>query len=335
MNNRIVGRLLPFLLGISCLSAPAAAEPVLYYGGDVFTADSAGPDASWFVVDNGRLVDVGTGVGVPPKWASLERKVDLEGRFVLPGFVDAHIHFIDGGLSLLQTDLGDVRTREDLGKALRQAQAQSVNGWTVARNLDLQPLDGRLPDHATLGPLAGADPAYIALKSGHHVYLNPAGMAALGLDDSTPDPEGGALVRDEQGKPTGVLADTAAWNAQRKLYVQLPPELIARAILTAQQRAISYGITAIGDNTFYPDHAVQYERLSAAGYFVMRAALRSYGKVRDTRFLMRQTGVDFLRQSGRSADLFRRQVLHGRVPVSVHLRRGAKTGCGSGRQARV
>ncbi len=276
-----------------CASTPALAEPVLYYGGEVFTARSDVPDAAWFVVDKGRFIDVGTGEGVPAKWSSLTQRFDLDGRFVLPGFVDAHLHFIDGGLSLLQTDLGDVRDAEGLAEALRLARQQPINGWTVARNLDLQPLGGRLPDHQSMGPLTGERPAYIALKSGHHVYLNRAGLESLGIDGETPDPEGGVILRDGDGYPTGVMVDTAAWNAQRKLYAKLPPQLIAQAILTAQQRALSYGITAIGDNTFYPDHAAQYERLSAAGRFVMRAALRSYGKVRDTRFLMRQTGVDF------------------------------------------
>ena len=251
----------------------------LYSGGVVFTTRAPEPDATWFVVRDGRFVDVGGGP-VPARWSEAPRRVDLGGQFVMPGFVDAHVHFIEGGLALLQTNLGRAQTRPALEAALRGACAAPQGDWVLVRNLDVAALGGLAPSLQTLGDICnGGRPVLALLRGGRRAYLNRAGWLKLGLTDSS----GG-----------GLLAGDEVRTAIRRIQATLPRQLVARAILTAQRRALSFGITAIGDDTYYPAHAVQYERLADSGHFHMRASLRSEGPAPDSRFLMRNVGLSYL-----------------------------------------
>jgi predicted amidohydrolase YtcJ len=276
-------------------SLPCYAEDLkpstLYQHASVFTGRSDGVDASWFVVSDGQFVDVGSGP-VPERWR-LARSVDLGGRFVSPGFVDAHVHFVDGGLSLLQVDAGDARTASDVRKAVVQAAAQPLGPWVVVRNVGLDVLGGRYPTHATMGDLLGpasGRPLLLLLKGGHHVYASPAALARLGIDRHTPSPRGGIVVRDPEGAPTGLLVDQAAWDAVRALDLDIPPEVIAEAVLRAQALAVRFGITSIGDNTFFPAHAAAYARMANKQLLRLRISMRSFGPEPTTRLAMKSLG---------------------------------------------
>jgi len=280
------------LLGTAgTVHARSPSDPVLYHGGVVFTGAGEQPDATWFVVDRGTILAVGDAPPATGTWDHA-RRVDLQGRFVCPGFVDAHIHFVDGGLSLIQADLATVLTLEDLRAALADARTRPLGGWTLARNLDTAPFGGALPDHDAMVPLLGEEPAYVALKGGHHVYINPAGLALLRIDADTPDPDGGAIVRDADGAPTGVLMEQAAWDALRQVYDRFGPDVLTEAMLTGQERALGYGITTIGDNTFFPDHAALYRRLMKRDRWHLRVSTRSFGAAAETDFLMKPMGHD-------------------------------------------
>lgn len=279
------------------LSAQEHEDATLYYNGVVFTGRTDHPDAAWFVVEEGGFIAVGTESGVPSQWADIAG-VDLDGQFVAPGFIDAHLHFVDGGLSLMQTDLANVETVEQLAEQIQRAQADPIGDWVMARNMSPGVLGSELPNHDNMADAVGLEPTIVTLMGGHHAYINPAGLEMLAIDEHTDDPQHGAIGRDAQGRPTGLLTDTAWWNAQQLVYTNLDPEIVAQATLLAQQRAVSYGITAIGDNTFYPDHAAQFDRMADDDVFVLRVSLRSWGIVPVTQFLMRNFNNDQIRYFG-------------------------------------
>lgn len=282
-----------FLLVSAPGTSRAESPATLFHGGIVFTGQSAKPDATWFVVRDGRFVAVGDGE-VPADFASLAR-IDLRGRFVAPGFVDAHVHFIDGGLSLLQTDVSAAGTLADLARAIERAKERPVGGFVVLRNLGFEPTSGALPSHSALAKALeglGDQPLVIALKGGHHVYVNPAGLKKLGIDAKTPDPRGGRIVRDDNGQPTGVLVDQAAWDVMRSVTGAMSAEEVSRAILAAQRLALSYGVTAIGDNTFAPSHLAKMAELAKGGHLRLRVTSRSFGPVPVTKMLMKSMGGD-------------------------------------------
>lgn len=268
------------------------AEPTVYEHGVVFTATVDHPDASWFVVEDGKIADVGDGE-LPARWRNTHR-VDLGGRFVAPGFVDAHIHFVDGGLSLLQTDVADATSEAQVIDAVSRAAAHPVGGWVVIRNLGLESLGGDVPTHARMAAIvaaAGDRPLLVLLKGGHHAYASPRALVRLGIDADAKDPAFGQIVRDGSGMPTGLLVDDAAWSAMRDVASDLLPVDLARAIELAEHQALRYGITAIGDNTFDPARMAQYVRMSRAGVLHLRVSARSFGLEPGSRFTMKSQGA--------------------------------------------
>src|SRR5882724_3029527 len=276
------------------LSAKAVADTTstLYQHATVFTGRAEQPDATWFVVENGRVADVGSG-DAPARWRDAH-KVDLGGRFVMPGFVDAHVHFVDGGLGLIQEDLADVASPDDAKRAVARAARHSASDFVVVRNMGLGVIGNQPPTHERMAPIAaaaGERPLFVTLKGGHHVYANRAALGRLGIDADTADPPGGTIARDGAGKPTGLLVDAAAWNALRKVESGLPPAEIARAIDAASRRAQKYGITSIGDNTFFPAHLAEYVRMVHAGVLRLRVTARSYGPEPSTRLAMNSQGA--------------------------------------------
>jgi predicted amidohydrolase YtcJ len=283
------------LVGLALGQGRATAgdpPPTLYRNATVFTGRTAEPDAAWFLVDGGRVADVGGGE-VPARWRTA-RSVDLEGRFVCPGFVDAHIHLIDGGLALIGEDLADVTSPEQARAAVARAAARATEGWVMVRGVGMAAIGNQPPTHARMAAIAapaGERPLLVMLKGGHHAYANPAALASLGIDAATPDPPGGTIARDDAGNPSGLLADAAAWNAARALELALPPAQIARAIDAGARLARAYGITSIGDNTFYPAHLAQYVRMIQAGAVHLRVSARSYGLEPSTRLTMKSQGT--------------------------------------------
>ncbi|HWV37016.1 MAG TPA: amidohydrolase family protein [Vulgatibacter sp.] len=263
------------------LPGVALGGETLYHNGEIFTGEGDGPSATWFLVRDGEIAAVG--VELPEALSEVENRVDLGGAFVAPGFVDAQVHFVEGGLGLVQTDLAGVSGVEELEGALRAAADRPVGGWILARGLALSQEVGI---DALRDALADAGPAYVALAGGHGAFVNAAGLAELGIGAGAPDPAGGRIDRGPDGAPTGLLEGEAAWSARRRIFASFSPGLVARALLRAQRRALAYGITAIGDDTFLPVHAMQYQRLASAGHFHLRVAARSFGPEPGTRFLM-------------------------------------------------
>jgi predicted amidohydrolase YtcJ len=147
---------------------------------------------------------------------------------------------------------------------------------------------------ATVVAPAAGKPVLLLLKGGHHVYASPAGLVRLGLDARSPDPAAGTIVRDAARAPTGLLVDEAAWDAVRALELDVEPETIAQAIVAAQRLAVRYGITTIGDNTFFPANGAAYARMAKAGALRLRVSVRSFGPEPFTRLTMKSLGAGLL-----------------------------------------
>lgn len=156
------------------------------------------------------------------------RIVDLAGRTLMPGFVDAHSHFPGAGLYEVMADLnsppiGEVRTIDDIVDRMRALAAKTDPGeWVVGMGYDDSLLaERRHPTRADLDRASRQHPVAIYHVSGHLGVLNSAGLARYGIDSATPDPVGGRIVHDDAGRPTGVLEEEAV---QRWLAPLLQPD---------------------------------------------------------------------------------------------------------------
>jgi len=202
---------------------------------------------------DGRIVAVGSDQEAYAAVGSDAPTVDLRGKVVLPGFIDAHLHWTGYAMMRQRLALDPNDSLADVQKRVRQRAAETAPGaWVLGRGWDHASW-GRWPTAADLDAVAPYHPVALTRKDGHVVLLNSAALAAAGITAETPDPEGGALERDGQ-QPTGILKE----NAKNLLSgVVMPPEPWERqaAMVEAWPSAWCRGLTGAHDMG-YDGHAI-------------------------------------------------------------------------------
>jgi len=238
--------------------------------GKVFTADAAGTLAEAIAIDAGRVVAVGTSREIGAAYRGA-RTVDLRGRLVTPGFNDAHIHFLGGGLSLLRVNLSGAKTLAE-AKARVAARVREVRPgtWITGRGWDHTLWGGQWPTKKDLDEVAPANPVILQRVDGHVSWANTLALAKGGVTRATTDPQGGEILRDAAGEPTGILKETAAGLVSRHV-----PDATREERMEALSRALSearrLGITSIQDNSGYETTKL-YRELLREGKLTVRVA---------------------------------------------------------------
>ncbi|GIL61849.1 hypothetical protein Vafri_16260, partial [Volvox africanus] len=173
---------------------------------------------------------------------------DLGGRFVMPGFVDAHVHVIPAGLSLSRVDLRGVASRAALQAQVAQAAARlGPSDWLLGGQWDEGDWGGEMPSAQWLDEVCGGRPAYLTRHDLHMALANTAAMELAGIGPNTTDPEGGIIDREgDTGRPTGLLRERAmSW-----VEAVIPPPTVAErraALAAASRHALSRGVTSLTD----------------------------------------------------------------------------------------
>ena len=205
------------------------------------------PPASTVAVSDGTIVAIASDVDRDLVSASTVIH-DLAGASLLPGFIDAHVHPVAGGLAALRCDLSELaHDRRGYLEAIAayvdshpDAPVITGSGWYG----DAFP--GGLPTRADLDEVVADRPAVLSSHDGHGVWVNSAALAGAGIDRHTPDPTGGRIERDAAGEPTGVLFERAADSVQA-LAPEIDDAVLREALLTAQRRLHSVGVTGWQD----------------------------------------------------------------------------------------
>ena len=226
MNWRVTILILFALLGgfavlFAIVTRPIAApNHEIYVNGTVLTMDSENRTAEAVSVRDGVIEAVGGSEAMLAAATDETLVVDLRGRTLMPGFVDAHGHFPGSGQTVFSVDLnsppiGDVTDMEQLLARLRDFAIKRADGWVVGHGYDDTLVrEKRHPTRDDLDQVSRDRPVAVVHVSGHLVVVNSAALQILGIDESTPDPEGGVIVRDPASangrRPNGVLEETAA-----------------------------------------------------------------------------------------------------------------------------
>jgi predicted amidohydrolase YtcJ len=244
--------------------------------GKVFTADDKGTVAEAVAIDGERIVAVGTTADINSKFTA-ERSIDLAGKLVTPGFNDAHIHFLGGGLSLLAVELLGSKTKEEAVQRIAAKIKELPPGsWIVGRGWDHTLWGGEWPTRQDLDRVAPNNPVFVGRVDGHVSWANSLALQKAGVTRDTKAPEGGELLKDASGEPTGILKETAA-----ELVGRVVPEPTREQQLSGIERALEearrYGLTSIQDNSGYETTKLYRELLKAGKLTVRISEWQDFG----------------------------------------------------------
>lgn len=255
------------------------AADVVLRGGKVVTMDGRRSIAQAVAVRDGRIAFVGSDADAARRIGAGTRVIELGGRMLMPGFVDAHLHALAGGRALLLCDLAyQPLTRSQLAGRLQACLDATADAgpdaWLEAVNWDRQStaaLDAD-PTRALLDGLATTRPIAVTSADFHSVLANSRAFALAGIDASTPDPAGGTFLRDAGGTPSGICEDAAGFQ----LKAAIPPDSEAdqlkqgRSALAALREQ---GITTFMDAAAGDAHLRVFRALRDAGELTARVNL--------------------------------------------------------------
>ncbi|MDN3354191.1 amidohydrolase [Actinomadura sp. DC4] len=249
------------------------AADLVFTGGPVYTGDAARSRATSVAVRGERIVAVGHD-DVRELIGPRTEVVDLGGRLLIPGFQDAHVHPVGGGLELGLCDLTGAVTPEEYRRRIRAyADAHPGLPWITGGGWSMESFPGGTPRREQLDELVPDRPAYLANRDHHGAWVNSRALEMAGITADTLDPADGRIERDAAGRPTGTLQEGAMRLVGDLLPAPTGQDLLD-ALLRAQKLLHSYGITAwqdaiVGDNPVTADGAPAYlaavrsERLTA------------------------------------------------------------------------
>ena len=236
--------------------------------GRVWTGNAAQPSAEAIAIAGERIAAIGTTDEIRARAGGVET-IDLGGQFVVPGFIDSHIHFLDGGFRLASVQLRDATSRDEFVARIKAFAATVPAGtWITGGDWDHTLWGGELPRRDWIDAVTKDHPVWINRLDGHMALANSAALRAAGVADTVADVAGGEIVREAGGRLTGVLKD----NAMDLVGGKVPPPADAmndRALDAAMTFVAGQGVTAVHHMGSWDELAV-FERAWRAGRLITR-----------------------------------------------------------------
>lgn len=307
---RFVRRMVLVLAALSGAATHAAPDKI-YFNGRIWVGDSVTARAEAIAVEAGRITAVGSSVKLRALAGKSTQLVDLQGAFAMPGFIDNHVHFIEGGLALAQVDLRQAKTPAEFRASIAEAAKRAKPGeWVLYGSWDHELWGGELPTRDWIDKDTPNTPVFVARLDGHMALANSAALKLAGIDENTKDPSGGSIVRDARGRPTGVLKDAA----QHLVAPHIPEESVSqldRALERATDAALSVGLTQVHDMAMRSWRSLEtYRRAQARD--ALRIRVYSFVPLSDW-----QRMSDYVAQHGKGNEWLRWGALKGYVDGSL------------------
>ena len=292
----------PLLLLLSVACAPAAPPADLVVFGKVWTGDSAHPLAAAVATRGDTIVAVGDSATVARLVGDSTRVLAHPGGLVVPGFMDDHVHFLDGGFQLASVDLRDADSPEEFTRRLKAFASERRPGeWIMGGDWDHEKWPGTpLPRKEWIDSVTPDNPVFVSRLDGHMGLANSLALKAAGIARGTRAIPGGTIVRDARGEPTGVLKD----EAMNPVFAAVPEPTDAQvdaALARAMQHAASRGVTAVASVSAGWAQFAGLLRARERGAMTLRVALfpalAGWRRVADT-VAARGPGDDWIRLAG-------------------------------------
>ncbi|GAY48612.1 hypothetical protein CUMW_113030 [Citrus unshiu] len=226
--------------------------------GVIFTGDDSLLFADSMAIKNGRIVSVGNYSAVQQLAADGTKVLNLQGKVVVPGFIDSHVHFIPGGLQMARVKLRGVNHKDEFVRRVKEAVKNSKKGsWILGGGWNNDLWGGDLPMASWIDDITPHNPVWLSRMDGHMGLANSVALQLVGITNLSEDPNGGTIMKTSSGEPTGLLIDAAM-----KLILPWIPEVSVderrEALLRASNLALSRGVTTVVDfGRYYPGESVQ------------------------------------------------------------------------------
>jgi predicted amidohydrolase YtcJ len=262
--------------GASAAAPGRDAADLVLNNGQVYTVDAARSWAEAIAISGDRIVYVGTNEGAAAFAGPKTRVLDLGGRFVLPGFHDRHVHPLTGGMELLQCDLNNSKSSDEVLARVRACAGKlGDKPWLVGGGWDLPLFPGGVADRRVLDAIVSDRPAALGSADGHSVWVNSRALSLLGITTATPDPVGGRIERDEAGAPIGTLRESAAGLVYDRI-----PEATAAERLEGLKLGVAMarelGIVSLTEASAGPEAIVAYDNLDKSGGLGLRVTVSQH-----------------------------------------------------------
>lgn len=258
-----------FGLGALLLLPGERLEPdLILYNGNIFTIDPRAPRAQAVAIAGGRFFAVGTDDEIRPLASARTRQIDLGGKTVVPGFIDAHTHPAYAGIRHLKQVDCDLRSIADIQAAIRERAARTPAGqWVLGFKYDdTKTRDGRPLRREDLDAAAPDHPVYIEHRGGHTAYVNSLAFKLAGVTNETPDPPGGQYGRDpDTGQLSGVIKESATTAFARLLPTHYSRDDLREGVKLISKLMARSGLTSVHDAYGSPEELRAYQDAHQAG----------------------------------------------------------------------
>lgn len=255
------------------ISIKAQSMTKAFINGKIYTVNESQPYAEAVIVEGNKIIFVGSTRQARKQIDASTEIIDLEGKLMLPGFNDSHLHFTSGGSYLLGINLRPALSKEEFVEIIQSyilKRSLPVSTWITGGRWDHELwMDKSLPTKELIDDFTKETPVFVSRIDGHVGLANSKALELAGITKDTPDPEGGLIERNpETGEPTGILKD----NAMDLVFKVIPPTSLdenVEAALRALEEARKLGITSVHDIT-QPDEFEAYKKILSDGQLTCR-----------------------------------------------------------------
>src|SRR5690349_3522854 len=224
---------------------PAAPITLAVVNARIWTGDTRRPWADGMAISGDRITTVGSSAEVRKLATSSARIIDAHGMMVVPGFIDAHVHFLDGGFGLSSVQLRDAKTPQEFVRRIGEfAKTLPAGAWITNGDWDHEQWGGELPRREWIDSVTPNNPVWVNRLDGHMSLANSATLRAAGITKATREVAGGTIVRDEHGEPTGIFKDNAT-SLVNRVQPDPPAEAEDRALDAAMRYVAANGVTSV------------------------------------------------------------------------------------------
>lgn len=215
----------------------------IYVNATIWTGDTANTSATAIAIKGNQIVYV----GIDPSVVNATEKIDLNGKMLLPGFIDNHTHFLSGGYNLTSVHLKDVQTKKDFIETIKNyCKNLSGDAWILGGDWNNDAWGGELPNKSWIDSVTGNHPLAISRYDGHMILANSIALKKARLTDASKNPFGGTIVKDGKGVLTGILKDEAMNPVMQKVPTPTSKDF-DQYLENASQYAVEHGFTQVHD----------------------------------------------------------------------------------------